>query len=363
MGESLSERSTEAFAHRLLNWFDEFGRCDLPWQHPRAPYRVWVSEIMLQQTQVTTVIDYFERFMQRFPTVGDLAKAPQDDVLHLWTGLGYYARARNLHKAAKVIVEDHAGELPRDLDALNALPGIGRSTAGAILAQGFNDRAVILDGNVKRVLTRHGAVEGFPGKTAVERQLWALADKHTPHKRLADYTQAIMDLGATLCVRRNPNCGACPVSADCKALAANRVADFPYPKPKKAKPVRAVRMYVVRGQSGDVLLEQRPQEGIWGGLWNPPERANDYRDADFLDEYGLAQCRLTTGDQFRHTFSHYHLDITPIFVELAGALPALTTDGDPALWYQPDGGQQQLGLSAVAVKLINARLPEPQLDL
>jgi len=359
----LSKAHEPAFADRLLSWFDEFGRKDLPWQHPRAPYRVWVSEIMLQQTQVATVIDYFQRFMQRFPTVQDLAKAPQDEVLHLWTGLGYYARARNLHKAAQQIVETHNSELPNDIDALNDLPGIGRSTAGAIVSQGFNSRAVILDGNVKRVLTRHSAIEGFPGKTAIERELWLLADKRTPATRAADYTQAIMDLGATLCVRKNPNCGACPVATDCQALARNRVADFPYPKPKKEKPVREARMYVVRGTEGDVLLEQRPQEGIWGGLWNPPERPASYIDTDFLAEYDLVDCELIQGEQFRHTFSHYHLDITPVFVQLSGAVPALATEGDAAVWYQEEGSQQQLGLSAVAVKLIKARLPETQLDL
>ena len=351
------------FATRLLHWFDEFGRKDLPWQHPRAPYRVWVSEIMLQQTQVATVIGYFERFMQRFPGVAELARAPQDDVLHLWTGLGYYARARNLHKAAKAIVAEHHGELPADLNELNALPGIGRSTAGAILAQGFDQRAVILDGNVKRVLTRHGAVEGFPGKTAVERELWTLADSHTPKHRVADYTQAIMDLGATLCVRRTPNCSACPLAIDCKALATGRVADFPYGKPKKAKPTRNTRMYVVRSQDGDVLLTQRPQTGIWGGLWNPPERPSDYVDADFMKEYGFKDCDVLQGETFRHTFSHYHLDITPVFVELTGPSPTAVADGEASVWYQPEGDQQQLGLSAVAVKLLASPLPEPQLDL
>ena len=353
----------EAFAPRLLRWFDEFGRTDLPWQHPRAPYRVWVSEIMLQQTQVATVIGYFERFMARFPTVQELARAPQDDVLNLWTGLGYYARARNLHKAAKQIVELHQGELPNDLEALNALPGIGRSTAGAILAQGFNTRAVILDGNVKRVLTRHSAIEGYPGITKVEQRLWEIAEQHTPKDRCADYTQAIMDLGATLCVRRTPNCTACPVSKDCKALATNRTTEFPHRKPKKTKPVRNARMYIVRGTEGDVLLEQRPQEGIWGGLWNPPERAADYSDQAFLDEYDLSDCTLLPAPEFRHTFSHYHLDITPIFVELHGPLPALASDADQALWFQPKSTQQKLGLSAVAVKLLAAPLPEPQLDL
>ncbi len=354
---------TAPFSTRLLAWYDQHGRKDLPWQQPRTPYRVWVSEIMLQQTQVTTVIGYFEKFMARFPEVSALAKAPQDEVLHLWTGLGYYARARNLHKAAKVMVTEHGGDLPGNLDALQALPGIGRSTAGAILAQGFNTRAVILDGNVKRVLTRHGAIEGFPGRTAVERTLWELADSHTPNADSANYTQAIMDLGATLCVRRAPNCEACPVSTDCKALATNRVTDFPYPKPKKAKPTKTARMYVVRGTEGDVLLEQRPQEGIWGGLWNPPERAADYPHNDFIAEYDLKTKEVVEGAPFRHTFSHYHLDITPVFIELAGALPALTTDGDGCLWYQPDGGQQELGLSAVAVKLLAAPLPEPKLPL
>ena len=355
--------SATPFATRLLDWYDRYGRKDLPWQHPRTPYQVWVSEIMLQQTQVATVTGYFTRFMQHFPEVRDLAAAPQDEVLHLWTGLGYYARARNLHKAAGLIVAEHGGDLPNDLDALNALPGIGRSTAGAILAQGFNRRAVILDGNVKRVLARHAAVEGFTGTTATANRLWAIAEGHTPEDRCADYTQAIMDLGATLCVRRTPDCSACPVNADCAALAADRVADFPYPKPKKDKPVRTARMYVVRGGDGDVLLEQRPQEGIWGGLWNPPERPADFADTEFLAQYSLTPAEVVEGEQFRHTFSHYHLDITPVFVSLRGALPSLTTDADPALWYQPDGAQQQLGLSAVAVKLLAAPLPEPQLDL
>lgn len=342
------------FAQRLLAWYDQHGRKDLPWQTPRTPYRVWVSEIMLQQTQVSTVIPFFERFMAHFPTATKLADAPQDSVLHLWTGLGYYARARNLHRAAQQIKEQHAGELPGDLEALAALPGVGPSTAGAILAQGFNQRAPILDGNVKRVLTRHAAIAGYPGTTAVARTLWALADDYTPNDRPADYTQAIMDLGATLCRRTKPNCPACPVAADCQARSQDRVAELPTRKPKKTKPVRSARMYVVCGPEGDILLEQRPQTGIWGGLWNPPERAADHPDAAFFAEIGIRPIEHAEQPMFRHTFSHYHLDITPVFARVTEATPMQVAEAPPSQWYQPDGSQQSIGLSAVAVHLIEA---------
>ena len=258
------------FARRLLAWFDLHGRKDLPWQQAISPYRVWVSEIMLQQTQVKTVIPYFENFMARFPAIHDLAAASQDEVLHHWTGLGYYARARNLHKTAKIIVADHEGEMPLTVDALVSLPGIGRSTAGAIVSICSGRRAAILDGNVKRVLARHFAIEGWPGSTAAVKSLWAKAEELTPVDRVADYTQAIMDLGATVCTRATPACEQCPMHGTCIALATNRIAELPGRKPKKDLLVRQTTMLII--ESGNsVLLEQRPPAGLWGGLWSLPD--------------------------------------------------------------------------------------------
>src|SRR5690606_8097985 len=246
------------FARRLLAWFDRCGRHDLPWQRDRRPYAVWVSEIMLQQTQVATVIPYFERFVARFPDVEVLAEASLDDVLALWSGLGYYARARNLHRAAQLVVERYGGDLPDSLDELMALPGIGRSTAGAILAQAHGVRAPILDGNVKRVLARHAGIEGWPGEREVEQTLWAIADERTPSERVADYTQAIMDLGAMLCTRRRPACTVCPVVEDCRACRLGIQERLPSPRPKRERPRRRRMMLVVRDSQGRVLLERRP---------------------------------------------------------------------------------------------------------
>ena len=264
-------RATDAFADRLLAWFDRHGRHDLPWQHPRTPYRVWVSEIMLQQTQVRTVIPYFERFVARFPDVAALAAAPLDDVLALWSGLGYYARARNLHRAAQLCVADHGGELPATAEGLAALPGIGESTANAIFSQAHDVPAPVLDGNVRRVLSRHDAIEGWSGEAAVAEALWRAARQRLPERRGADYTQAIMDLGATVCRRGAPDCAACPVATDCVARATGRTGDLPTPKPRPK--VRAVRLelLIARTPDGRVLLERRPPRGIWGGLWSLPE--------------------------------------------------------------------------------------------
>ena len=250
-------------APALLAWFDHSGRKHLPWQQDTTPYRVWVSEIMLQQTQVATVIGYYERFMQRFPDVQTLAAAPIDEVLHLWTGLGYYARARNLHGAAQTLVAEHSGEMPATLDEVQALPGIGRSTAGAILALSRAQRHPILDGNVKRVLTRYFGIEGFSGEPRIERELWRLAELCTPVARVAHYTQAIMDLGATACVRTRPLCAACPLSAHCVARVEGRQATLPTPKPRKARPERVSYAVIARNESGAVLLEQRPPSGLW----------------------------------------------------------------------------------------------------
>lgn len=259
------------FHERLLEWWAVSGRHDLPWQIDRDPYRVWVSEIMLQQTQVGTVIDYFQRFMARFPSLRALAEADVDEVLALWSGLGYYARARNLHKAARQVMHDFHGELPKTTDKLLTLPGIGRSTANAIIAQAHNQRAVILDGNVKRVLARHRAITGWPGQTRIETKLWAVADEYTPSHAAADYTQAIMDLGAMVCTRTQPNCKACPVAEDCQGRLLDKLKELPTPKPKTPKKSLAMTLIIWTNESGQVWLEKRPSQGIWGGLWCFPE--------------------------------------------------------------------------------------------
>ncbi|MBD3609161.1 MAG: A/G-specific adenine glycosylase, partial [Gammaproteobacteria bacterium] len=262
------------FAERLLVWFDQHGRKELPWKSS-DPYRVWISEIMLQQTQVTTVIPYFERFITRFPDIATLAMAKQDEVLHLWTGLGYYARARNLHKAAQIIQQQYQGRFPEDFDQVIALPGIGRSTAGAILAQAMEQRHAILDGNVKRLLSRLYVIEGWPGEKQTENKLWQLAEELTPRQRIADYTQAVMDIGATLCKRSKPDCDHCPFHNHCQARRQGRQAELPHRKPKKDKPVKRCHMLILQDAQGHVLLQQRPPSGIWGGLWSLPECPED----------------------------------------------------------------------------------------
>ncbi|RMF13376.1 MAG: A/G-specific adenine glycosylase, partial [Gammaproteobacteria bacterium] len=262
--------SHNEFAHSVLQWFDRHGRHDLPWQHPRTPYRVWVSEIMLQQTQVATVIPYFERFMTAFPTLEALADATEDEVLALWAGLGYYARGRNLRRAAVQLVEEGRRTLPDTLDGLMALPGIGRSTAGAILSMGFGIRAPILDGNVKRVLCRHEAIEGWPGERRVEQQLWELSESLTPRDRVDDYTQAIMDLGATVCTRSRPACDLCPLRATCQARQKGLETVLPHPRPRRTLPERHATALILLDAEGRCLMEKRPSPGIWGGLWCPP---------------------------------------------------------------------------------------------
>ncbi len=304
---------TSQYAKHLLSWFDISGRHDLPWQHPRTPYRVWLSEIMLQQTQVRVVIPYFERFIAALPDLRALAAAPQDDVMALWSGLGYYARARNLHAAAKRCVELHDGQLPRDIEALIALPGIGRSTAAAILSQAWGDPHAILDGNVKRVLARVFGIEGWPGAPANEKTLWAIAESLLPAERLADYTQAQMDFGATLCTRHDPACVLCPLQHDCAALRKGRVAELPTPKPGKPLPQRSAVMLLIRDSEGRVLLQRRPPTGIWASLWSLPEAADHDRartwfqhhvDADYDDGSAL--------DAIHHAFTHYRLLMHPL---------------------------------------------------
>lgn len=351
----------ESFNQAVLDWFSTSGRKDLPWQQNPTPYRVWISEIMLQQTQVQTVIPYYLRFMAQYPDVAALAAASVDQVLHLWTGLGYYARARNLHKAAKQVVQDHGGEFPQDVEALEALPGIGRSTAGAIAALSMHIRAPILDGNVKRVLTRYFAIAGYPESSAVKKQLWTVAESLLPEQNIAAYTQAMMDLGATLCTRSSPACQQCPLANDCQALASDKIAEFPGKKPKKALPVKAVNMFIVRNNSGHVLLEKRPDSGIWGGLYSLPEQPAN--DADASAEPGLvayAETGLAVNPlsleplpSIRHSFTHYHLEITPLLVpewELETANIAVA-DSDRWLWYPLDHSVE-VGLAAPVKKLL-----------
>lgn len=326
--------SEPSFAGRLLEWFDRHGRHDLPWQHPRTPYRVWVSEVMLQQTQVQTVIGYFERFVARFPDLPALAAAPEDDVLALWSGLGYYSRARHLHRAAQACVSHHGGALPEDIDALSALPGIGRSTAAAILAQAHGQRHAILDGNVKRVLARLLGETEWPGKSAVERRLWADAEARLPRARLADYTQAVMDFGATLCTARKPRCGDCPMRDDCKAHASDAVGRIPARKPAKSTPTRAVRLLVFRDPEGRILLERRSGKGVWQGLWSLPEANDDEAAKALRDQIGADEGIALPA--FMHAFSHYRLQATPVLHHLREPRPAepITAERDRR-WLSP----------------------------
>jgi A/G-specific adenine glycosylase len=343
-------------APRLLAWFEAHGRHDLPWQRARSPYAVWVSEIMLQQTQVVTVVGYYERFMERFENVQALADAPLDAVLERWSGLGYYARARNLHRAARIIRDTHGGELPDDFDALVALPGIGRSTAGAILAIAFGKHYAILDGNVKRVLARFHAIEEWPGKPVVERELWRCAEMHTPVERVAAYTQAIMDLGATLCTRAAPRCDACPLAADCTARRAGSPERLPVARPKRARPRRRVAMLVLRDRRGAVLLERRPPSGIWGGLYSLPELAPEQTPEAWSEQrFGTSIRDIERLAAFSHSFTHFDLEVTPIGASLDVESRAVM-DRDGLVWYKRDG-DRAIGLPAPIAALL-ASLPD-----
>lgn len=345
------EMTPESFQTRLFDWFDRYGRKTLPWQYDKTPYRVWVSEIMLQQTQVATVIPYYERFMARFPRLEDLASADQDDVLHLWTGLGYYARARNLHRAAQVVMHDYGGEFPvHSLEAMAGLPGIGRSTAGAIISISTGKRAVILDGNVKRVLARLHAVEGWPGKTPVERELWRLAEHYTPDHRVGDYSQAMMDLGATLCTRSKPSCLLCPFSDVCVAHKRGEEKRFPEAKPKKSLPERSTIMLLLSDPQGQVLLEQRPSQGIWGGLWCFPQFDDAASLQHWLDEHAPDARRESPWMSFTHTFSHFRLHILPQPVKLRHSMHSVTEPG--RLWYNPHT-PVSIGLAAPVKSLLD----------
>ena len=298
------------FAQAVLTWYDKFGRKHLPWQQNKTLYGVWLSEVMLQQTQVATVIPYFERFVKTFPNLTALADAPLDEVLHLWTGLGYYARARNLHKAAQVMRDQYCGKFPTEFEQVLALPGVGRSTAGAILSSCLNAPYAILDGNVKRVLSRYFAVNGWPGEKKTEDRLWQLTGEVTPNTQVADFNQAMMDLGAMVCTRSKPKCGLCPLQSNCRANAEQNWQAYPGKKPKKALPERD-SYFLLLEKDGKVALEQRENAGLWGGLYCFPQFADKQELLAYLASNGIQQYQEWTA--FRHTFSHFHLDIYPIY--------------------------------------------------
>ncbi|MFT7289476.1 MAG: A/G-specific adenine glycosylase [Halieaceae bacterium] len=338
------------FTKRLLTWFDQHGRHNLPWQRDATPYHVWLSEIMLQQTQVATVIPYYERFVAAFPTLDSLANAPEDAVLHRWSGLGYYARARNLHRAAKVLMEEHGGLFPANLDALISLPGVGRSTAGAILCIALGGRAPILDGNVKRVLARYHSIGGWPGSSAVAGQLWEKAELHTPQERVADYTQAIMDLGATLCTRGKPACKRCPQMENCTAHAAGSQAEFPGRKAKKVLPIRQTTLLIACTPQGELFLERRPPSGIWGGLWCFPEAASEQAAENFcLDVLGTHSSGSLALPLLRHSFSHYHLEISPLLLTLSTSPKAIGEGERLCAW--PAHSLPEVGLASPVKRL------------
>jgi A/G-specific adenine glycosylase len=316
---------------------------------------VWVAEIMLQQTQVATVMPYYERFMRRFPTVGALAAAPLDDVLAHWAGLGYYARARNLWRAARIVAAEHGGDLPTTFDELHGLPGIGRSTTGAILAQAHGQRWPILDGNVKRVLARYHAVAGWPGLPAVANELWRHAEEHTPHERVADYTQAIMDLGATVCRRARPACTVCPLASDCAAARAGTQALYPAARPKRERPQRQVAVLVVRAPDGRVLLERRPASGIWGGLYSLPELPVEDSPRDWCARVlGAAVAAERVLATIEHAFTHFDLDLTPRLLDLV-APPSTVMDRDDWRWCRP-GARLEVGVPAPVAALLSGGL-------
>ncbi|HEY8094535.1 MAG TPA: A/G-specific adenine glycosylase [Methylobacter sp.] len=342
--------SPSAFQQNILAWFDQYGRKDLPWQKDLTPYRVWLSETMLQQTQVATVIPYFNAFTAKFPDIESLADAPIDEVLHLWSGLGYYARARNLHKTAQLIAE--RGRFPDTLDELIALPGIGLSTAGAILSIAFNRSQPILDGNVKRVLTRFKAVSGWPGNSAVNKELWAISAKLTPIARVADYTQAMMDLGATVCTRSKPACGDCPLNARCLSRLADNVSAFPTPKPAKTLPIKQLTLLLLSDADNRILLEKRPPTGIWGGLWSLPEFDSITAAQDWCSTRNIHIVDQQTLATRRHTFSHYHLDYTPLLVQADNPIN-FVMEANQTVWYKVEQ-LNKLGLAAPIKQLLQS---------
>ncbi len=344
-----------SFSSQVTKWQKRHGRHDLPWQATRDPYRIWVSEIMLQQTQVATVIPYYERFVARFPDVGSLASAPVDEVMRLWSGLGYYARARNLHRAARVVMERHSGEFPRSVDEAQALPGIGRSTASAIVAFSTGAPHAILDGNVKRVLARHFGIEGAADSAPVMRSLWALSESLVPAKGIERYTQGLMDLGATVCTRSNPACGRCPLRAGCVALRDGRVAELPGRKAARVARVKETAMLVIVS-GGEVLVEKRPAAGIWGGLWSLPESGVDADPAGRARAItGLRVDGVEALEPFRHAFTHFTLAVTPWLVRVKGRAARA---GEPGTHWLPLQEAREAALPA-PVKVLLGRLAQP----
>ncbi len=344
-----------AFQRALRSWHSHSGRHDLPWLRQRSPYRIWVAEILLQQTQVRVALPYYQRFMRRFPSLKALAEAPLDELLSLWSGLGYYARARNLHRTAQQLRETHGGRWPRSVAELQALPGIGRSTAGAIAAAAFRQRGIILDGNVRRVLARFATIAGYPGTGATERQLWRLADHYTPERDAAEHNQAMMDLGATVCTHSTPNCPSCPLHTGCAAWRTGRVADFPARRPRRPSPLRHCHMLLIEKPDGHILLERRAEHGLWGGLYSLPEIASAQDPLAHYPE--LAACGVAKREEWavlRHTFTHFRLDIHPLHLRLARAPHGIAEGDNKQLWYNASNTTQGLvvGLPTPVSKLL-----------
>jgi len=348
---SASKKDIIKRTNRILHWFDQHGRHDLPWQKNTTPYRVWVSEVMLQQTQVSTVIPYYQRFMKNFPNVKSLALANLNEVLAHWSGLGYYSRARNLHRAAQMIHENHHGHFPKTVEGLSALPGIGRSTAGAILSLAMKIPGTILDGNVKRVLARFHAIEGWPGKSSVLKKLWEVAEQYTPTKRCDDYAQAMMDLGATLCTRTQPKCLLCPLEKSCQAHALQREEDFPGKKPKSDYPTKSTRFMLLSNTDKQILLEKRPPIGIWGGLWSFPECPVDTSIESWCNQH--LQCKIKKQEEWPilyHKFSHFQLEIQPIYLTIE-TKKHLVMESTDRVWYNKNDSVPG-GMAAPVTKLL-----------
>jgi A/G-specific adenine glycosylase len=341
-----------SFARRLIAWQQVSGRRNLPWQRTRDPYRIWLSEIMLQQTQVAAVIPYYRRFLAAMPDVAALAAAPIERVLELWSGLGYYRRAHLAHRAARAVVAEHGGQFPRDAATLAALPGIGRSTAAAIAAFASGERGAILDGNVKRVLARHEGIDGYPGDAGVERRLWQRAETLLPEREIGTYTQALMDLGATVCLRAKPLCAKCPVARDCVARRERRIAELPAPRPKKTLPRRAITVLLLE-RKGEILLERRPATGIWSGLWSLPELEVGRDVSEHCRwRFGLKAAPQQALPPIEHGFTHFHLTLYP--------QPCAVRDTgrraeEPGLVWLPLADVSGAALPAPIKKLLRAR--------
>jgi A/G-specific adenine glycosylase len=349
-GGDMSDSIANSFSTRLIRWQREHGRHHLPWQNTRDAYPIWLSEIMLQQTQVGTVIPYYLRFLQCFPDIQSLASASLDEVMVQWSGLGYYSRARNLHKAAQRIVGEHGGIFPEEIDIIRQLPGIGRSTAAAIAVFAFGKRAAILDGNVKRILSRYFGIEGYPGEKQVEAQLWQKAEALLPkrdespiERDIEDYTQALMDLGATICIRARPKCGSCPLRLECIAFRGNRLDSLPTPRPRKILPERETALLLVVAQ-GKILLEKRPSAGIWGALWSLPEMRMNENVIEYCLRFGINVQPMSQMEPFTHTFTHFRLRIYPLILQVISgsldhlSLQALSELGNHCVWMMPEDG-------------------------